>query len=919
MKNKTSSAIASFLALLAGASQLHAQGTAFTYQGRLTDGMGPANGCYDFQFALYDADLEGMAQADKLTLEAAAVSNGLFTVLLDFGNGVFTGDGRWLEIGVRTNGAGAFVTLAPRQAMTPAPYAIYAAQAGHAALATRAVSVPDGSITSAQLAPGAVSAANMAAGSITANQLAPGAAAANLTAAGQSGVASGGLVLSATENAALLGAGYVRIGTTTTADNWEQRGNGAPAPGARYNHTAVWTGSEMIVWGGNNGGFLNDGGRYNPAANCWSAVSGTGAPAARQSHTAVWSGSEMIIWGGISNATYSAAGGRYNPAGNCWAAVSTNGMPAARRNHTAVWTGSEMVIWGGHNGSYLNTGGRYNPAANSWAAVATAGAPAARGSHTAAWTGSEMIVWGGTGGSPLNTGGRYSPAANSWTAVTTSGAPAARRYHTAVWSGVELIVWGGSSGSAFNDGGRYNPVANSWTPMTTTGAPAARYYHTAAWSGSELIVWGGVGLTDLSDGGRYDPAGDCWTTVSTNAAPAARYFHTAVWTGGEMIIWGGTGSSILTDGGRYSPAANRWTPMTSNAAPAGRSQHTAVWTGSEMIVWGGYFRTGSNSTYYSTGGRYNPVANSWVPMSTNSAPAGRFYYTAVWTGSEMIVWGGYNDGTGNTVNTGGRYNPASDSWTAVSTNGAPSARAAHTAVWSGNEMIVWGGYSWAGTTDTFFSDGKRYNPAGDSWTAVSTNGAPATRASHTAVWTGSEMIVWGGNNEGFLNDGGRYNPAGNNWTAVSTSNGPGWHTAHTAVWTGDEMIVWGGTGFSNELNTGGRYNPGSNSWMPVSTTDAPTVRQHHVAVWTGSEMIVWGGFKTSGPTNVFWSTGGRYNPADNRWTTSVTTPSGREYHTAVWTGSEMIVWGGDYGSYGKSFNETWSYTPGKVMYLYQRP
>src|SRR5438874_2110313 len=78
-----------------------------------------------------------------------------------------------------------------------------------------------------------------------------GARAADLDAVSQSGEASGGLVLSATENNALLNAGYVRIGTTTTADAWQQRVNGTP-PAARNGHTAIWTGSEMIVWGGSS-------------------------------------------------------------------------------------------------------------------------------------------------------------------------------------------------------------------------------------------------------------------------------------------------------------------------------------------------------------------------------------------------------------------------------------------------------------------------------------------------------------------------------------------------------------------------------------------------------------------------------------------------------------------------------------------
>src|SRR5438094_10665325 len=78
--------------------------------------------------------------------------------------------------------------------------------------------------------------------------------------------------------------------------------------------------------------------------------------------------------------------------------------------------------------------------------------------------------------------------------------------------------------------------------------------------------------------------------------------------------------------------------------------------------------------------------------SMTDAPSGRIEQTAVWTGSEMIVWGGYcYDGSPHYLNTGGRYNPDTDSWTPTSTANAPSSRTWHTAVWTGNEMSVWGG------------------------------------------------------------------------------------------------------------------------------------------------------------------------------------------------------------------------------------
>ena len=113
---------------------LFAQGTAFTYQGRLDDGANPANGNYDLTFSLYPSSSGGIVTAAPLTNSATAVSNGLFVITLDFGVSAFTGPARWLEISVRTNGSGGFSMLAPRQQITPTPYAIYAESASASAL-----------------------------------------------------------------------------------------------------------------------------------------------------------------------------------------------------------------------------------------------------------------------------------------------------------------------------------------------------------------------------------------------------------------------------------------------------------------------------------------------------------------------------------------------------------------------------------------------------------------------------------------------------------------------------------------------------------------------------------------------------------------------------------------------------------------
>src|SRR5580700_3946951 len=101
-----------------------AQGTAFTYQGRLNSGGSPASGSYDLTFTLYTTNVTGTAIAGPVTNSATTLTNGLFTTLVDFGPDVFTGASNWLELAVRTNGGGSFATLSPRQQVTPTPYAI---------------------------------------------------------------------------------------------------------------------------------------------------------------------------------------------------------------------------------------------------------------------------------------------------------------------------------------------------------------------------------------------------------------------------------------------------------------------------------------------------------------------------------------------------------------------------------------------------------------------------------------------------------------------------------------------------------------------------------------------------------------------------------------------------------------------------
>jgi len=187
-----------------------------------------------------------------------------------------------------------------------------------------------------------------------------------------------------------------------------------------------------------------------------------------------------------------------------------------------------------------------------------------------------------------------------------------------------------------------------------------------------------------------------------------------------------------------------------------------------MVVWGGDTYESGWGSYTNTGGRYDPVTDSWTPTTTIWAPGAREDHTAVWTGSEMIVWGGSRDYDPDSPTehkaSGGRYDPATDSWTTLSTADVPEARQHHSAVWTGDEMIVWGGESWRWTgsnvqEESPLDTGGHYSPQSDTWWPTSEFDAPRDRADHSAFWIGDEMIVWGGRDPGVLDGGGIYGPS----------------------------------------------------------------------------------------------------------------------------------------------------------------
>src|SRR5262245_61471956 len=180
-----------------------------------------------------------------------------------------------------------------------------------------------------------------------------------------------------------------------------------------------------------------------------------------------------------------------------------------------------------------------------------------------------------------------------------------------------------------------------------------------------------------------------------------------------MLIWGGTAGSLpgLSTGGRYDPLTDSWTPTTMSGAPPPYQAHWSRWTGQVMQVTNVY---GSWS--------YDPILDTWLPIP--KPPAG------VWTGSRWIDW---PNGT--------QYDPATNTYSPISMVGAPPTYYAWTAtLWTGTLIVVWGSNGGPG----YRPFGARYNPTTDTWTPMSMQGGPPGRNNYTYIWTGNRFVVWGG-------------------------------------------------------------------------------------------------------------------------------------------------------------------------------
>jgi len=322
------------------------------------------------------------------------------------------------------------------------------------------------------------------------------------------------------------------------------------------------------------------------------------------------------------------------------------------------------------------------------------------------------VVWGGssrwTESAARKDGQLYHPEDNRWTTMTLEGAPDPRIDAGCTTDGNRFIVWGGTNFkdhrySFYSSGGIYDPKKNKWT-FTSYGGPCDRARPFVGYSkkSKQIVIWGGMTpfrkiVTALKSGATYDLKKHVWKTEITDEGdcPWGRVDFAAVLTDKEMIVWGGhwqrswprpNEDYSWNDGAILDLKKNKWRKISAENAPPAHFGMVSVWTGELMLMYGGHSYDGrTNRIYGDQIFAYDPKADKWV---TKDAPekmiAPRESHGAVWTGKKLIVWGGLTVSESSRLepsNTGGIYDPATNTWEPISPEGAPPARCNHTMIW----------------------------------------------------------------------------------------------------------------------------------------------------------------------------------------------------------------------------------------------
>ncbi len=348
-----------------------------------------------------------------------------------------------------------------------------------------------------------------------------------------------------------------------------------------------------------------------------------------------------------------------------------------------------------------------------------------------------------------------------------------------------------------------------------------------------------------------------WVGVATKNAPPVGEHFKSVWMGcraGAMILGGSVKASaaaIPTAANAahlFSPATNTWKVAAAYPDDLAPVDTCAVSLGaSGAFVFGGKAAAGGNA-HSAIGYRYNPTDDEWFLLSEEGRPSARVQHTCVYipTLHKVMVWGGRESGGSAGVATGALYDIATDRWIATPTIAAPTGRYHHIAIWTGSEVIIFGGQTNVGTAAV---TGWRYDPSSNEWRGNIASNAHAILTGHigSEFYRGSMFIL----TTGLYNF--EYELATDEWSSSASDYIP---LSGAVAAAGSRMFHFGGQNLGTANHKLIKYDYAANEVSEVDGGRPPTQRQFATMVWTGSRLLVWGGRSSSGISEVSYAADG---------------------------------------------------------------
>ena len=594
---------------------------------------------------------------------------------------------------------------------------------------------------------------------------------------------------------------------------------------------SVATDRDLFVWGPD--GIAS----YSPTTAAWQTVDSPPVTWGEQARL-VWIGDGLVaVAPGALPATLDSQG--------VWVSSWQDAAPLDSLVD-AVWTGTELITVGTRLGTPAAVA--YSPAAETWRELSPP--PSAPERADLSWTGSHVMLLGASaGGEGLAVGLVYSPDSDEWREMP----PASIRGEGVVsgWVAGRLVAVDAARAAASFT------VESGWiqldpVPLATDGCMPSTDV-----AGIALVAW------FCGEAAVFDSTQLRWTRIATpvdqDGVAAVGDRPTAL---GNVVYFWGTGP----DGSSF------WSLLPGEAIPGGSETGVDGWSvlppsqidaraaqvhslgGGDLLAWS----PGADVPVT----RYSTERDEWDALpAPPGAAAGRH---AVWTGSELIVWGGTR-ALGAAALDGAVLDPQAGLWRPT-TQAPPAVGYAAHAVWAGAEMIVWG------------AGAAAFDPAAGEWRSLP---EPPLSGDAALVWSGSELLGFGRDVAG-TSTVAAYDPSVESWRSAEL---PDDVTEPVVVWTGHEaLVLWAGA-LEQDAMLLAAYVPATGEWRRMAAAPFSAVPQAAVT-WTGSRLAAWDGDSRD---PVVWL----YNPLSDEWSTTAVAPYGAEAGAIAWAEDRIVVTGAD--------------------------